>query len=223
LIVVVDRRQRLLDEIADEFEETRGWTGRAAMGQRVRAAMAKVPREAFVAPTQENSAYINAPLPIGHGQTISQPFIVAIMTELLDLEPDDVVLEIGTGSGYQAAVLAELAKQVYSIETIPELAERARERLARHGYRNVAVKTGDGAKGWAEHAPFDAIIVTAAAAEIPPALLAQLKPGGRMVIPVESKNGGGWFAHQMLVVVDKDAAGVATRRDVLPVAFVPLT
>ena len=218
-----DRRQSLLDEIAQEFQETQKWTGRAAMSPRVRAAMAKVARENFVAPMQHASAYINAPLPIGHGQTISQPYVVAIMTELLDLEPDDVVLEIGTGSGYQTAVLAELAQQVFSVEVIAEHAEKARQRLAELGYRNVAVRHGNGALGWPEHAPFDAIIVTAAAAEMPPALLAQLKPGGRMVIPIGPDADKSWFAGQTLIVVEKDAAGATQRHDVLPVAFVPLT
>jgi protein-L-isoaspartate(D-aspartate) O-methyltransferase len=164
------------------------------------------------------AAYDNRPLPIGHGQTISQPFVVALMTELLDLEPDDTVLEVGTGSGYQAAVLAELAGTVCSIEVIPELAHTAANALGSEGCTNVLLRTGDGGLGWPERAPFDAIIVTAAAPEIPPALVAQLRIGGRMVIPVGPRHGD-----QELVLLTKDTAGEVTQRNVLPVAFVPLT
>jgi protein-L-isoaspartate(D-aspartate) O-methyltransferase len=156
-------------------------------------------------------------LPIGGGQTISQPFIVAIMTELLDLKEADIVLEIGTGSGYQAAILAELARQVYSVEVIPELAENARRALAAESCRNVEISCGDGALGWPAHAPYDAIIVTAAAAHIPPALVEQLRPGGRMVIPVGKPHG-----RQELVLVEKDKTGKIARRDIMGVAFVPL-
>jgi protein-L-isoaspartate(D-aspartate) O-methyltransferase len=188
------------------------------MSPRVRAAMAKVLRHAFVPVDEVRLAYANIPLPIGLGQTISQPYIVAIMTDLLDVEPDDVVLEVGAGSGYQAAVLAELAARVYTIEIVEELAERARERLERLGYDNVEVRVGDGYDGWAEHAPYDAIIVTAAAPVVPPPLLEQLKPGGRMVIPL----GEAWAA-QDLVRVEKDADAQVRERSLLPVAFVPLT
>ena len=162
-----------------------------------------------MAPGSERAAYENRPLPIGHGQTISQPFVVALMTELLDLQPDDRVLEVGTGSGYQAAVLAELAGNVCSIEVIPELAARAAVALAAKATRNVELRTGDGGLGWPEQAPFDAIIVTAAAPEVPPALPEQLRPGGRMMIPIGPRHGD-----QELLLVTKDAAGNVTRRGV---------
>jgi protein-L-isoaspartate(D-aspartate) O-methyltransferase len=182
------------------------------------AAIAKVRREAFVAPGSERAAYENRPLPIGYSQTISQPFVVALMSELLDLQPDDTVLEVGTGSGYQAAVLAELAGKVCSIEVIPELAASAARALSAQGCRNVELRTGDGGLGWPERAPFDAIMVTAAAPTVPPALVEQLRPGGRMVIPVGPHHGD-----QELLLITKDAAGIAIQRGILPVAFVPLT
>jgi len=210
-------RERLLAEIAAEYRDTARWTGRAEISPQVRAALLKVPREAFLDENRAGLAYANIPLPIGHGQTISQPYIVAIMTDLLDLTPDDAVLEVGTGCGYQAAVLGELAARVDTIEVVPELAERARQRLAALGYTNVAVHQGDGSKGWPEHAPYDGIIVTAAARRIPPALLAQLKPGGRMVLPV----GEPWMT-QELTLVTKDADGRVRERSLIPVAFVPL-
>ena len=213
----MDDKAVLLQEIADEARACADWTGRPRLSARVAAAMAAVPRERFVPPGETTLAYINAPLPIGHGQTISQPFIVAIMTELLDLTPDSAVLEIGTGSGYQAAVLAEIARNVYSIEVIPELAAQARENLQRCGYDRVNLRVGDGHAGWPEHAPYDAIIVTAAAAVIPSALVDQLKPGGRMVIPIGLPGAG-----QMLTVVEKSAAGEIRTKGVLPVAFVPM-
>ena len=180
--------------------------------------LGRVPRHEFVPAAQRARAYANRPLPIGHGQTISQPFIVALMTQLLDLKGDETVLEIGTGSGYQAAALAELAPRVYSIEIIAPLAREAAARLKRLGYRNVEVKTGDGYFGWAEQGPFDAIIVTAAAGHVPPPLVAQLKPGGRMVIPV-----GAPFHTQELVLLSKGRDGRVAMREILPVAFVPLT
>jgi protein-L-isoaspartate(D-aspartate) O-methyltransferase len=214
----MDARADLLAEIEQEMRETAQWTGRAALSPRVAAALAKVRREAFVTPGSEAAAYENRPLPIGHGQTISQPFVVALMTELADLQPEDTVLEVGTGSGYQAAILAELVRQVYSIEAIPELAARAAAALAGQGYTNVELRTGDGGLGWPERAPFDAIVVTAAAPEVPPALIEQLRPGGRIVIPVGPRHGD-----QELLLITKDAAGNVTRRSVLPVAFVPLT
>lgn len=214
----MDEPAALIDEIAREMRATEGWTGRAWLSPRVAAALAKVRREAFVAPTAQRLAYENRPLPIGHGQTISQPFIVALMTELLDLDPGDKVLEVGTGSGYQAAVLAELAGTVCSIEVIPALAAGAAQALAAEGYGRVLLRTGNGALGWPEQAPFDAIIVTAGTPRIPPALIAQLRPGGRMVIPVGAHHG-----EQSLVLLTKDQAGQVTRRDLLPVAFVPLT
>jgi protein-L-isoaspartate(D-aspartate) O-methyltransferase len=210
--------QVLLDEIRAEVSETRQYTGRAALSPRVLDAFADVPRHAFLPDTLRAAAYINRPLPIGHGQTISQPYIVALMTDLLDPEPTDSVLEIGTGSGYQAAVLAKLVGQVYSLEIVSALAEQAGERLRRLGYDNVEVRQGDGHAGWPEHAPFDAIIVTAAASEIPPALIEQLKPGGRFVIPV-----GNRYSGQDLLLIEKDQHGRVSRKSVLPVIFVPLT
>jgi protein-L-isoaspartate(D-aspartate) O-methyltransferase len=211
-------RAALLDEIAREMRETAQWTARTALSPQVAGALAKVKREAFVAPGSEPAAYENRPLPIGHGQTISQPFVVALMTELLDLRPDDRVLEVGTGSGYQTAVLAEVVDKVHSIEVIPELAARAAAVLNSQGYTNVELRTGDGGLGWPEQAPFDAIVVTAAALDVPSTLLDQLRPGGRMVIPVGPRHGD-----QELLRITKDAVGNVIRRSVLPVAFVPLT
>jgi len=210
--------QVLLDEIRAEVSETWQYTGRAALAPRVLDAFAEVPRHAFLPDTLRAAAYINRPLPIGHGQTISQPYIVALMTDLLDPQPDDIVLEIGTGSGYQAAVLAKLVKQVYSLEIVAALAEQASERLRRLGYGNIEVRQGDGHAGWPEHAPFDAIIVTAAAPDIPPVLIEQLKPGGRFLIPVGSRYSG-----QDLLLIEKDRHGRVSRKSVLPVIFVPLT
>ncbi len=210
-------RRRLRREIETDMRDCASATGRDTLSARVIAAIETVPRDRFVPPGMQPSAYENRPLSIGLGQTISQPFIVALMTDMLDPGPDDVVLEIGTGSGYQAAVLAQLVRRVYSIETLPELAQTAREHLEGLHYHNVEVRVGDGHLGWAEHAPYDAIIVTAAAPEIPPALLDQLKPGGRMVIPVGLR-----YMTQDLVLVTKDADGETHCRSILPVAFVPL-
>ena len=212
-----DERARLLREIARETRLTARLTGRATLSEAVLAALAAVPREDFVGPFDRAAAYANRPLQIGHGQTISQPFIVTLMTELIDPGPEDTVLEIGTGSGYQAAALATIVKHVYSIERVRELAAAAAERLHALGYSNVTVRRADGAKGWVEHAPFDGIVVTAAAAEVPPALMMQLKRGGRMVIPVGRPN-----AEQTLTVVAKDAHGAVAQEAVLAVAFVPL-
>jgi len=213
-----DAHRALLAEIEADAEATGEYTGRRRLSPRAMAAMAKVPRQKFVREGDEDVAYLNMPLPIGHGQTISQPYIVALMTDLLDLHGGERVLEVGTGSGYQAAILSELAKEVCSIEVVEPLARAAAAKLTRLGYRNVEVKVGDGAKGWPEKAPFDAIIVTAAAHQgVPPDLLAQLRPGGRMVIPV----GAGRFA-QNLMLVTKDEKGRVEERTVLPVAFVPL-
>jgi len=181
-------------------------------------AMRTVPRHEFVPPNQRKRAYADHPLPIGYGQTISQPYIVAYMTEMLQLEAAAVALEIGTGSGYQAAVLAEIAKAVYTIEIVPELGHAAAERLKRLGYKNVEARTGDGYYGWSEHAPYDAIIVTAAASHIPPPLIEQLKPGGRMAIPV-----GPPMRVQYLMLVEKRPDGTTVQRNVMPVRFVPLT
>ncbi len=214
----VGQRKELIEEIDREMREMASLTGRAALAPRVREALLDVPREAFVAPGDQALAYINRPLPIGHGQTISQPLVVAVMTELLDPGPEHRVLEIGTGSGYQAAVLARIVGRVYSVEVIESLAVAARARLARLGYDNVEVLAGDGAKGWPEHAPYDSVIVTAAAPELPPALIAQLKRGGRMVIPL-----GTPFGSQELTLVEKDAEGKISEHFVFPVAFVPFT
>ena len=182
------------------------------------AAMEKVPRHQFVPKDVEHSAYRNRPLPIGYGQTISQPFLVAYMTELLGVGKTAKVLEIGTGSGYQAAILGELVQEVYTIEIVEPLAKRATETLKTHGYRNVQVRAGDGYYGWEQHAPFDAIIVTAAASHVPPPLIKQLKHGGRMLIPLGSS-----FLPQHLVLVKKDANDRVRTRELLPVKFVPLT
>ena len=189
---------------------------RGVRDARVLAAMRKVPRHLFVEPAQRAQAYEDHPLPIPGNQTISQPYIVALMTELLELKPASRVLEIGTGSGYQSAVLGELAKEVYTIEIVPELAELAASRLKELGYDNVTVREGDGYRGWPEHAPFDAVIVTAAPERIPQPLLDQLAPGGILVIPV-----GGFF--QELKVFRKSTDGRITEKDILPVRFVPMT
>jgi protein-L-isoaspartate(D-aspartate) O-methyltransferase len=211
-------QDRLIATIEDEARATARWTGRAAFAPAVLAALRKVERSAFVAAGDAERAYVNAPLPIGHGQTISQPFIVGLMTDLLDLRREDRVLEVGTGSGYQAAVLAELADEIASIEVIPALAAQAAAVLRAQGYGRIALRIGDGGLGWAERAPFDAIIVTAAARAVPPALVAQLAPGGRMVIPVGERDGA-----QELRLLVKAADGGVNERSVLHVAFVPLT
>jgi protein-L-isoaspartate(D-aspartate) O-methyltransferase len=209
--------KRMIAEIEAEVEYTRDLTGRTALDPRVMAAMARVPREQFVPGDLRDAAFDNGPLPIGHGQTISQPYIVALMTDLLRLDPDDRVLEIGTGSGYQTAVLSCLAKTVYTVELIPELGARAAERLSALDYANIEYRIGNGYQGWPEHAPYDAIIVTAAAPEVPPALTGQLKAGGRLVIPV------GWqHMPQELMLIQKDAHNVLHSRGILGVAFVPL-
>ncbi|MFA5123755.1 protein-L-isoaspartate(D-aspartate) O-methyltransferase [Zavarzinia sp.] len=208
----------MLRDILEEVELTRYEIGKAALDARVMAAMAKVPRERFVGAYDRHRAFVNGPLPIGYGQTISQPYIVALMSDLLELMPDSVVLEVGTGSGYQSAVLAELVKHVYSIEIIGALASAADERLKELGYGNVTVRHGDGYHGWPELAPFDAIIVTAAAPYIPAPLVEQLKPGGRLVIPVGEPGG-----IQQLMLVEKRADGSVSSRSILMVAFVPLT
>lgn len=212
------QRQAMLDDIAEITHDTRYETGRATLSGRVMAAMKKVPRHRFVPPGAERHAYDNRPLPIGHGQTISQPFIVALMSDLLDLKAGDKVLEVGTGSGYQAAVLGELAREVYTIEIVAPLAKEASARLVALGYRNVTVRSGDGYLGWPEQAPFDAIMVTAGALEVPPALVQQLKPGGKLVIPV-----GPQWSGQELLVIEKDAGGKTSTRKALAVRFVPLT
>ena len=210
-------RSRMVAEVEALYAETQRETGFAAMSPAVRAALGKVERHRLVPREQQAAAYANRPLPIGSGQTISQPYIVALSTDLLTPKPDHVVLEVGTGSGYQAAVLAEVVKQVYTIELLDSLGRTAAQRLAQMGYRNVEVRIGDGYAGWPERAPFDGIVVTAAAPKIPPALIAQLKPGGRMVIPV----GGDGFIQYLKLVV-KRADGGYDEREVIPVRFVPL-
>lgn len=210
--------QEMIQAIQNDAGMTATYTGVRAISEPVIAAMRAVPRDQFVPDSARASAFENRPLRIGHGQTISQPFVVALMTELLQPEPGDRVLEIGTGSGYQAAVLAELVQSVYSIEIIPDLAATAAARLADLGYESVHVKAADGWHGWPEEAPFDGIIVTAVSEEAPPKLVEQLAPGGRLVLPLGPQFGG-----QMLVVLSKDQEGVLHRRDVLPVQFVPFT
>ncbi|HKK01577.1 MAG TPA: protein-L-isoaspartate(D-aspartate) O-methyltransferase [Desulfuromonadales bacterium] len=209
---------QMLRTIERECEFTATATGRPALAPRVLEALADVPREQFVPPEMAPYAYADNALPIGEGQTISQPFIVGLMTDLLEPAMSDRVLEIGTGSGYQAAVLSRLVLQVYSIEILTGLARLAEERLERLGFRNVRVRSGDGYQGWAEQAPFDGIIVTAAAPHIPQPLVAQLKPGGHLVIPI-----GRPFQRQELKVLTKNRTGEVEIRTILGVAFVPLT
>ncbi|MDH5748903.1 MAG: protein-L-isoaspartate(D-aspartate) O-methyltransferase [Rhodospirillales bacterium] len=208
---------RLLDEIQADARETEFWTGRNKFSAAVMAAMKKVPRHEFVLSGDKEVAYINRPLPIGHGQTISQPYIVALMTDILNLKKTDKVLEIGTGCGYQSAVLAEVAGQVFSIEVVPDLATAARQKLKGLGYDNIEVRHGDGFQGWPEEAPFDAILVTAAPEGVPPALADQLKPGGRMIIPI-----GTPYSSQILTLVIKQVDGTVKTFNTLPVAFVPM-
>ena len=206
-------RRHMVEVIAIHVELASEELGKAALDDRVMAAMGRVPRHRFVPAPLASVAYQDMPLPIGFDKTISQPFIVAVMTDLLAPLPHEVVLEVGTGLGYQAAVLAELAGRVWSVEIVEELATEAEARLRRLGYANVGIRIGDGSRGWAEHAPFDKILVTAAAELAPPALIEQLKPGGRMVLPVGATDA------QTLTVLDKDALGRVTRRQLLPVCF----
>jgi protein-L-isoaspartate(D-aspartate) O-methyltransferase len=211
------RRERMLVEIEALMQQTGGETGRSHLSERVRRAMAAVPRHRFVAEAQRDSAYADRPLPIGQGQTISQPFIVALMTELLDSEPGDRVLEVGTGSGYQTAVLAECVARVFTIEIVRPLGERAAALLAELGYRNIEARIGDGYQGWPQAAPFDRIIVTAAPDHVPQPLIDQLKPGGRMVIPV-----GLAGLEQDLLVIAKQRDGSTVTQSKVRVRFVPL-
>lgn len=214
----LNQRLAMVDTIRADVIETADLLGRKDLTTQVLEAMKKVPRHEFVPDQYKAQAYENRPLPIGQGQTISQPYMVAIMSELLAFDKTSKVLEIGTGSAYQAAVLAELADEVYSIEIIESLAESAKQRLQRLGYDRIHTRSGDGYYGWEEYAPFDAIMVTAAASHIPPVLIKQLKPGGRMLIPV-----GDRFNVQQLVLVLKDSHQRITTRQILPVSFVPLT
>lgn len=215
----MDRSQQdMLLTIERHMQETAGETGRAALSPLVRAAMARVPRERFVPAAERHLAWQDTPLPIGHGQTISQPFIVALMTELLDPAPGQRVLEVGSGCGYQAAVLAGIVAEVWGIEIVRPLAERAAATLAELGIANARIRAGDGYGGWPEHAPFDGIVVTAAGSGVPEPLKAQLRIGGRLVLPVEERRG--W---QSLRVVERVSAEAFEERAVLAVRFVPLT
>ncbi|MEK7736342.1 MAG: protein-L-isoaspartate(D-aspartate) O-methyltransferase [Pseudomonadota bacterium] len=210
--------ERMIEDIRFETLESRNFTGVSVIAPQIIDALRQTPREAFVTAGFEGNAYANRPLPLCHGQTISQPFIVALMTQLLMPRPDHTILEVGTGSGYQAAVLARLVRHVVSIEIIAELAKRATELLRSQQVNNVEIHHGDGYLGWPESAPYDGIIVTACAPAVPPPLIDQLKPGGRMIIPI-----GQAHAYQELRLVEKSEDGAVTARNVLPVAFVPFT
>ncbi len=210
-------RRGMVAEISSMVADTREYTGLADLDEQVMQAMATVPRHEFVPAPMRKFAYLNSPLPIGEGQTISQPYIVALMTHLMAVDETAVVLEVGTGSGYQAAVLSRLVRQVYSIEIIDSLSKRAKETLAGIGYDNVTLTVGDGYKGWQEHAPYDAIMVTAAPEQVPQPLIEQLKTGGHLVIPVGAQN-----RSQSLQVLEKQESGEVEIKDILPVGFVPL-
>ena len=213
-----EERAAMVREIEADVRQTKSYLGRDELDPRVIAAMGKVARHAFVPPDQQSFAYRNQPLPIGHGQTISQPYIVAIMTDLLQVFEGGRVLEVGTGSGYQAAVLAEVCDKVYTIEIVERLGEQTAVLLDELGYDNVYTKIGDGYVGWPEHAPYDGIIVTAAAPYVPKPLIEQLRPGGRMVIPVKRS-----FGAQELLLVEKAVDGTVSETEIIPVRFVPLT
>jgi protein-L-isoaspartate(D-aspartate) O-methyltransferase len=212
------QRNALALEIEREVRATSFYTGKSGLDARVLEAIRTVPRHEFVPEAMRAYAYANQPLPIGADQTISQPYIVALMTDLADVGPDSIVLEVGTGSGYQAAILAEIVAHVYTIEIIDVLGRRAAQTLEQLGYDNVTVRIGDGYLGWPELAPFDAIIVTAAPETVPPPLIEQLKVGGKLVIPVGPED-----RVQSLQLIEKAPGGAISRTDVLPVAFVPLT
>ena len=211
-------RQALLEEITHDVRDTAQYLNRRALDERVMRALASVPRHEFVPATKRASAYENRPLAIGYGQTISQPYIVAIMTDLVEPRAGCRAYELGTGSGYQAAILGELCENVFTVEIVEPLGNAARTRLERLGYANVEVRVGDGYYGWPERAPFDVIVVTAVASHIPPPLIEQLKPGGHMILPVGTR-----FTAQQLMLVSKAPDGHITARQILPVAFVPLT
>ncbi|PCJ46371.1 MAG: protein-L-isoaspartate O-methyltransferase [Moraxellaceae bacterium] len=213
-----EERELLIENIVYDVINTARFIGNRDLSPEEIESLATTPRHEFVPAKLQQYAYLNRPLPIGYGQTISQPYIVALMTNLLETEPDHVVLEVGTGSGYQAAILSPLVAKVYTIEIIEPLAESVTERLAQLEYDNIEVKHADGFYGWPEHGPFDSIIITAAGGQIPPPLIEQLKYGGRMVLPI-----GGPFSTQYLMLVIKDYNGHITTRQVLPVRFVPLT
>lgn len=207
----------MIADIESEVSYTRSMIGKSALDPRVMKVMASVPRDEFVPDDMKHAAFLNGPLPIGDGQTISQPYIVALMTDMLAIEPEHTVLEIGTGSGYQTAVLSQLCKQVYTVECIAALSERACVHFRKLKYENIEATIGNGYQGWPEHAPYDGIIVTAAASHIPEALIEQLKPGGKLVIPV-----GGAYTTQSLMLVRKDEQGEIDIDSVLGVVFVPL-
>ncbi len=209
--------QQMIADIDNEVSYTQGMIGKNKLDPRVMEAMLSVPRDEFVPPDLKCAAFDNGPLPIGHGQTISQPYIVALMTDMLQLELNFSVLEIGTGSGYQTAILSQLCKKVYTVEVIEELSAVAITRLKRLGCNNIEARTGNGYDGWPEHAPYDGIIVTAAATHIPRPLIEQLKSGGRMVIPI-----GQAYGYQELILVEKDERGGIQTQDILGVSFVPL-
>ena len=215
-VEVVEARKEMLEDIALHTQLVSEQIRKEALSESVMEAMATVPRHKFVLDEMRMFAYLDGPLPIGYGKTISQPFMVALMTDLLQVQPDDRVLDVGTGLGYQAAILAKLAKHVYSMDIIDELAKQAAERLEELGYQNVDVRTGDGRKGWAREAPFDKVLVAAAPELIPPALLEQLKPGGKMVIP------SGLPGSQQLILAEKNARGAINTKEILPVLFSPL-
>jgi protein-L-isoaspartate(D-aspartate) O-methyltransferase len=212
----VREQQQMLKAISMDIKQTYSLTGISKLSSAVKKSLQMVPRHEFVDPLYQQLSYVNNPLPLEYGQTISQPFIVALMTEALAIQPRDHVLEIGTGSGYQAAILAQLAAKIFTIEVVPELAEQAQEHFQRLGYHNIHIHIGDGAKGWANNAPFDKVIVTACAKKVPPVLLEQLKRGGRMVIPLGSSKGP-----QILTRIDKDQDGTITQQPLLLVRFVP--
>lgn len=211
-------REEMIREIESDVRETSRYIDKRELDPRVMEVMAKLPRHLFVPDDQRPYAYENRPLGIGYGQTISQPYIVALMSDLLRPESSHRILELGTGSGYQAAVLAHLSAEIYTIEIIEPLGKKAEERFSKLAYANINTRIGDGYYGWEEHAPFDSIVVTAAASHVPPPLIAQLKPGGRMVIPI-----GGGFQVQQLMLIEKMEDGEIQTRQILPVRFVPLT
>lgn len=210
-------RREMVEEIARHALLAGGETGKAVLSESVMEAMKAVPRHEFVPVELRAFAYTDSPLPIGYDKTISQPFIVALMTDLLDLQAGDRVLDVGTGLGYQAAILAKLVDRVYSVELLEELAQGASRRLADQGVTNIELRVGDGSKGWSEHAPFDKILVAAAPDLIPTALLAQLKPGGKMIIPAGIEDA------QQLLLVDKNEKGQLNVEEILPVRFSSLT
>lgn len=212
-----DDIKMMIADIESEVKFTRSMIGKSALDPRVMKAMASVPRDEFVPADVKSAAFYNGPLPIGDGQTISQPYIVALMTDMLSIEPSHKILEIGTGSGYQTAILSLLCKQVYTIECIAALSKKAAARLNELKYENIETTIGNGYKGWPEHAPYDGIIVTAAASHIPEALVEQLKPGGKLVIPV-----GEAYMSQELMLVKKDEQGEIDIKSILGVVFVPL-